>query len=326
MSKGKQRTWAMLGVGLAVSALFLYLALRHVDSGGLSKAFSSVNLLFVLTSAAALVMGLLFRALRWRVIATAPLSAHRSFYRATNVGALSNLLLPGRLGEIARIVTLTQLSGMRLTVAVASALIDRLIDVFVLLVSALTLNWLLPLSAALHRSLIILLVSASVIVTGFLILAWTVSAWQASFARFAKRWLFRWKMRPEEFLGELQVEIRQLLHSCLSVRLALLAVMILGADCAAVAASMWALNIFLPIRAALLLWVFISAGSLLPSAPGYVGVYQLAAVWALSYFAVPPSGAVAVAVVLQITTLTVAALMVGPSFWGFAKSALVARN
>ena len=49
----------------------------------------------------------------------------------------------------------------------------------------------------------------------------------------------------------------------------------------------------------------LAASSALPSAPGYVGVYQLAAVWSLSSYNVPSYQAIAAAFVLQIVALAV---------------------
>lgn len=326
MNKHGWRTWVTLGLGFVVSGFFLWLALRQVDAKSLAGAFISVDFLFVLASAAALAVGLILRAVRWRVIAGAPLSAHSIFSRATNIGALSNMLLPGRAGEFVRILTLAKLSGSRLAGPVASAVIDRLIDVFVLIASALALYFFLPFSAVLDRWLIVMVSVGMIAVAGLLVFARNMGTWQTLFARFSGRWLHKWKLRPEVFLAELRAEIKNLLVGWLSVELVLIAMLILFADWVAISALLWAFHLTLPLVAALLLWVFLAAGSALPSAPGYVGVYQVAAVWALSFFAVSASSAVAIAVVLQVTTLAVAFLMAGPSFLGFLKSALAARD
>jgi uncharacterized protein (TIRG00374 family) len=316
----------MLALGVLSSGFFLWLGLRQVDSRSLARAFTAVDGRFVLASAAAVVVGIMLRALRWRVIAAAPPSAQRSFFRATSIGALSNMLLPGRVGEFVRVVTLARLSGARLAVSVASAVIDRLIDVFVLIGSAVGLYFVLPLGAELHRLLVVLMSGGALIGAALVVLVRSGGVWQAVLARIASRWLHRWGLRPDAFLGELQTEIRHLLQGWLSVKLVLIAALILLADCATMAASIRALQLSLPFVAALLLWVFLSAGSLLPAAPGYVGVYQVAAVWALTFFGVSAASAVAVAVVLQITALAVAFCLSGPSFWRFARSALAARD
>lgn len=326
MDTRRWRTGITVGLGFAVSGTFLWLALRQVDSDSLAVAFSSVDFPLVLVSAAALAVGLILRAVRWRVIAGAPASAHSHFSRATNIGVLSNMLLPGRAGDFVRIFTLARLSGARLAGAVASAVIDRLIDVFVLIASALALYFFLPLGAVLDRWLIVMVSGGVIAMAGLLVFARSMGAWQTVFVRFAGRWLQKWNLRPEVFLAELRAEIKNLLSGWLSVELVLVAMSILFADFAAISALLWAFHLALPFVAALLLWVFLAAGSALPSAPGYVGVYQVAAVWALSFFAVPASSAVAIAVVLQVTMLIVAFLMTGPSFFGFLKSALAARN
>jgi hypothetical protein len=81
-----------------------------------------------------------------------------------------------------------------------------------------------------------------------------------------------------------------LLGSWLSIELILLAILILCADCGGIAAVLQAFNLSLPFEAPLLLLVFLAAGSALPSAPSYVGVYQVASVWALSIYSVEKLG------------------------------------
>lgn len=326
MNKRGWRTSVTLGLGFVVSALFLWLAVRQIDSKSFARAFATVDFPFVLASAAALVAGLSLRAMRWRMIAGAPIAAYSTFFRATNIGALSNMLLPGRAGELVRILTLARLSGTKLAGPAASALIDRVIDVFVLIATALALYLFLPLSAVLDRWLIVMVSGGVIAGASLIVLARTVGTWQALFARLAGRWLQKWKLRPEIFLAELLAEIKNLLVGWLSVKLVLVAMLILFADCAAIVTLLWAFDLTLPFVAGLLLWVFLAAGSTLPSAPGYVGVYQIAAVWSLSFFAVSASSAVAIAVMLQVTTLVVAFLMAGPNFWGFLKSALAERD
>lgn len=324
MKPGK-RTWATFGLGFAVSGFFLWLALRQVDAKSLAETFASVDFLPLLASAAILAFGLILRAVRWRVIAGAPISAHSSFSHATNIGVLSNMLLPGRAGDFVRIFTLSKLTGTRLAGPVASALIDRLIDVFVLIASALALYLFLPLGAVLDRWLVIMVSGGVIAVASLLFFARSMMTWQTLFARLARFWLKKWGIRPEVFLTELHAEIKNLLTGWLSVELVLIAMLILLADCLAIFALLMAFHLTLPFMAALLLWVFLAAGSTLPSAPGYIGIYQAAAVLALSFFAVPASAAIALAVALQATTLIVAFIMTGPGFVGFMKSALVAR-
>lgn len=316
MSKRNWKRKAAISAGFVLSAFFLWLALSQVDVVSLGKAFATINYIPVLLCAGALSLGIILRAVRWRVIAGFPFSEQHNFSRATNLGVLANLIFPGRAGEFIRIITLAKLSHSSLPGPLASALIDRLIDVFVLLASASVLYWFFPISALIDKWLTVFLVMGCTITLLIILYAKSSGIGEALLARLTQRWLQRWPLKPEVFLAELRSEFRRLLSSWLSIELMLLAALILLVDYGAIAALLQAFSLSLPFEAPLLLWVFLAAGSALPSAPGYVGVYQVAAVWALSLFNVSAPTAVAIATVLQITTLAVAFLMAGPGAFG----------
>ncbi|RIK31062.1 MAG: hypothetical protein DCC55_36795 [Chloroflexi bacterium] len=65
----------------------------------------------------------------------------------------------------------------------------------------------------------------------------------------------------------------------------------------------------LPFWAAVTVGVFVAAGTSLPSAPGYVGVYQAACMLALGIYGIDGASAVAYAAVLQLLNLVVIALL-----------------
>lgn len=315
MSRRKWKHKAAISAGFMLSAIFLWLALRQVDVVSLGKAFATINYIPVLLCAGALSLGIILRAIRWRVIAGFAKAEQHNFLQATNLGVLANLIFPGRAGEFIRVITLAKLSHSSLPGPLASALIDRLIDVFVLLASASVLYWLFPISVLINKWLTVFFITGCIIVLFIVFYARSTGMGDAFIARLAKRWLQRWPLKPEVFLAELRSEFRRLLGSWLSIELVLLAALVLLVDYGAIAALLQAFALILPVEAPLLLWVFLAAGSALPSAPGYVGVCQVAAVWALSLFTVSAPTAVALATVLQITTLAVALIMAGPGAW-----------
>ena len=314
-----RRNWkhkTAIGAGFVLSGFFLWLALLQVDIVSLGKAFATIKYIPVLLCAGAISLGIMLRALRWRVIAGFPTTEQHNFSRATNIGTLANLLFPGRAGEFIRVITLAKLSRSSLPGPLASALIDRLIDAFVLLASASVLYWLFPISTLIDKWLTVFLIVGCIITLLIVFYARSSGIGEVLIARLTQRWLHRWPPKPEIFLTELRNEFRRLLSSWLSIELMLLAALILLIDYGAIAALLQAFALSLPFEAPLLLWVFLAAGSALPSGPGYVGVYQVAAVWALSLFNVSAPTAVAIATVLQITTLAVAIVMAGPAALG----------
>ena len=326
MNARNWRRHAALGAGFMLSAFFLWLALRQVDGVSLGKAFSAINYVPVVFCAGTLAVGILLRAVRWRVIAGFAKEQQHNFSRATNLGVLTNLIFPGRAGEFVRVITLAKLLHSSLSRPLASALIDRLVDVFVLAACASVLCWALPINVLVGKWLTVFLIVGSIIALLVVVFAKNPNLGEVLVVSFSKRWLQRWPLKAEIFLAELRSEFRRLLGSWLSIELVVLAALILCADYVAIAALLQAFNLSLPVEAPLLLWVFLAASSALPSAPGYVGVYQVAAVWALSLFSVSASTAVVIATVLQVTTLVVAIVMAGPGAMGIFKRMLLQKN
>jgi uncharacterized protein (TIRG00374 family) len=297
----------------------LWVALRQVDLESLSNAFAAVRYVPILFCAGVLSLGIRLRAVRWRVIAGSSVEQQHNFSSATNLGVLANLILPGRAGEFVRVIALARLSRTSLPQPLASAVIDRLVDVFVLLVTAAVLWWVFPISVLLGKWLTIFVVVGSAAAVLVVVYSRSTGRGEALVVEFARRWLQRWRLQPQVFVAELRAEFRRLLGSWLSTKLIALAILILCLDCSAVAILLYAFDLSLPFTAPILLWVFLAAGSSLPSAPGYVGVYQVAAVWALSFFSVSASTSVAISTTLQAVTLAVALAMVGARVFEISK-------
>jgi uncharacterized protein (TIRG00374 family) len=300
-----------LWFGVAVSIVFLWVALRSISGRDLANAFGAIDYLAVLFCAAMVALGMGFRAIRWRIIAGNSKADAHCFSQATNLGVLSNLIFPGRAGEVLRVLRLSKMLPCPLPHALASAMIDRMADVSVLILSALIVYFYLPVAALLEKWLMVFGGSFVFLVVIAVLFFRRAHVWRDWFFAWLRRFLGKWGMKPEAFLSELFSELGRLAHGKLPVEILGISLAIWCADYAVIAAVLKSLHLSLPLEAPLLLWVFLSAGSALPSAPGYVGVYQVAAIWALSFYGVAPTTSVASALVLQVTTLAVALLMSG---------------
>ena len=74
--------------------------------------------------------------------------------------------------------------------------------------------------------------------------------------------------------------------------------------------------------------VFLNAGMLLPAAPGYIGIYQIACIFALGLYGVGEAEAVAFSVVMQLVVLSVLLVSGGAAMvsCGFRLTPGAARN
>jgi hypothetical protein len=85
--------WKQLGLiltGVALSSVFLWLALRHVGGEGFRSAFSSIRYGALLGCAAFLAAGVMLRFVRWRTIAWRPWAAQHYFLRTTTLVCFQN--------------------------------------------------------------------------------------------------------------------------------------------------------------------------------------------------------------------------------------------
>ncbi len=309
---GRKRHIALI-TGFLISGVLLWLALRNIDIAHVWQAFASVKLTPLLLCIALVFCGILLRSVRWRIILGLPLSEQVHVSRATFLGVLANMILPARAGEFVRVITLARLRRTSVAGPLAGAVVDRLFDMLVLFAIGTVIYLLYPVGALLAKWLLAIAVIFASIVG---LVAFRVSKiyelLREQLLRLLRRMLSKWSISVETFLVELKREFVQLSRNSVRAELLLIVLGILALDYAIFASLMLAFGLPVPMLAPLLVWVFFAAGSILPSAPGYVGVYQVAAIWSLSLYQVPAATAVALATVFQIVMLLVALVASGP--------------
>jgi len=127
-----------LWLALAVTALFLWLALRDVDFRLVARAMARADwILLVAGSVPAYLAMLWLRARRWRHL-TDPIRPvpFGPLFRALAVGFMANNLFPLRVGEVARAWYLARETGASGSALFGTVVLERVIDgvVFLLLV------------------------------------------------------------------------------------------------------------------------------------------------------------------------------------------------
>jgi hypothetical protein len=305
-------------LGFFISGVLLYLALNQVDFQHVWAAFSTVNILITILCAALVATSITLRSIRWRVIAGKGRRDNRPFFRATTLGYFGNLVLPLRAGELIKMVMVSRLSEIKFPTAVASAIIDRFFDLAVTLLAAGFIVWYLSVRELATATLMMSIGLLVLIGVMLLFLKFTDSSHQ--FFQLINQFIERLTNRFPDVWVNLRTDIFNIARSDIGLSVTLLLLLVFAADYLVMYSLLLSFNLALPLHAPLVLWVFFSLGSALPSAPGYIGVYQLAAVWALANYDVSPSIAVAVATVMQLTLLATATLLSGPGAWSIARS------
>ena len=295
-------------VGVALSALFLWLAFRNADFDRVRRALTDARLGYVVLAALVLGAGYALQAARWSRIANAPGLPLRSFYGMVLGSLACNNVLPMRVGELLRAGWLSRDAPMPGGRAFGSVVLDRICDVVTLAVFF-GIGLQAVASAAWLVRLAIGAVLAVVIIAVALVLAHV----------YARRGRRRAPHRPRGRLVQILRDTVEMLGEPIGRRRA--AVWIGLSVCAwslsslATALVARSVGIELSPLEAVFVTSALALGVAIPSSPGYIGTYQWLGVAALGLLDVPDEQALAFAILMQ-ASWYVPTTLVGGAFVG----------
>jgi uncharacterized protein (TIRG00374 family) len=300
------RRIAIVLIGLGLSALAAWLAIRGVDLGRTAEILGQVSLGPLAIVAVALVLQLLVRSGRWSRLL--PAGQHgsvpaRRLVPVVLVGYLGNAVLPARLGDPIRALLVGRRETIPAAGALGSVVLERAID-------TLTLAVLVFPAAALSGApdwLIRAAALAAVLAGTVLIVAQTrLPGWLIERLRqrvHGPRWT-PWLERADHFAAAMNSAGRR--RAVLTaVGLSLVAWLL---DGTIYWAAGRALGIELLPAGAMLVSAITVLGTAIPSAPGYVGTFELAASSIAAGLGVAPAAALAFAILVHALTLLPLAL------------------
>jgi uncharacterized protein (TIRG00374 family) len=121
-------------LGVAVSALFLWLALRGLGLEEIGAALADANLWWLLPGIGVYFVGVWARAWRWHYL-LGPVKAipTRTMFPIVAIGYMGNNIYPARAGEVLRAVVLKRREGVPVSASLATIIIERIFDGVVML-------------------------------------------------------------------------------------------------------------------------------------------------------------------------------------------------
>ena len=305
------RKTAQIGVGLVISLLALWLAFRGADLAQMAGALRNANYFYLLPAVALTGLGLVFRALSWRVILAGQVP-YRRVFDAMNEGYLLNSVLPLRLGELGRAYLISHDRPLTVAQALSSVIVERVIDLLMLVV---LLAAFLPLVAGLiAREVALASMAAGLAALAVLVLlarnrtrllSWT----RRVLGRLHIAWLSpdRWERRLGSFLDGLSV--------LQDGRRAATAAFWSGLAWVAAGFSAWVLlRAFVPDAwpaMGFFVLMIVGLGNAVPSAPSSAGVFEFVVVQALALFAVEHNTALSFALMFHAVQIGLALVLGG---------------
>jgi glycosyltransferase 2 family protein len=285
-------------VGLAISVVAAWFALRHVSLHAVWKALQEANYWYLAPAFVAMSIGVALRVERWRwMFRRHDRPAFAPTFWALVLGLFANNVLPARLGEIARMAALSRETGLRRTQVLTTIAVERVFDLAALAVIGACTVPLMP-SGSLRRNLII----AMAVIFGALI-AMLLALTSSRVRSVGRRLIRRLPVLGGE-RGERTVESFRSGIDALRDPRALAIVMFWSlASWIALAVSNWfVLQMFdtgAPWHAAAISMLATNLAMVVPSSAASIGVFEVAARSSLTAYGVPAALALSFALVLH---------------------------
>lgn len=293
MSRGRNG-WK-IALGIAVSLVCLGLALRNIDFQQLAAVFKRLDPWWTTVAAGFVLAAYFLRALLWySLIRPRKKTRLWNLFRIITIGYLANNLLPLKLGELLRAWLLGRQEALPTSLAIGTVVVERILDLFVLLFYFVVMMFFVPFAAWLKMSGLIL-AGIGVGMLGMLIVSYRFADRLAGLLEKPLQRL------PGGFGPWLHAQLVKFLEGLQLVRtpgqltaavgwclLTWLAWMCVAFFCAL------AFGVSLPFLAAVFLIVVLNFGLMIPSSPGGLGVFEFMVILALAAYGVSKEAALGI--------------------------------
>jgi uncharacterized protein (TIRG00374 family) len=312
-------------LGIVISIIAMAFALRAVDLESAIDVLRAAAPLWVVAMIAFNVVDIGLRGWRWqRLVAPVKAVRYLSMLSYLLVGYLANNILPARLGELVRSHYLGDREGLSRTTALGTVVVERVIDTTCVVLVAAGAILLLSVRGVLVSAVLVGAAIAAVLVLGLgLLLVAHRLPGADRIARMADRY-------PR--IRSLAARLREGLAVAGRPRTLVEAVALTAAawtaSVLAFAAAGQAIGVELSMAEAALLAAGVALATAIPSGPGYLGTFELAAVTVGSAVGVEADEAFALALLVHAGILGVTTIGGGIAFLrvGWRPSAIPERS
>lgn len=285
-------------LGLFISVLLIYLSVKDTDFQRVIYGMTKMGYGYILPFLLITLLMQALRAWRWGLILN-PLEkiGYLPLFAITSAGFLAITVLPARLGELARPYLVARKSAIRMSAAVGTIFVERILDGAAILIIASAVTFFTILPAWLLKANVIFFIINLILFSGVFF---------ALFRRPLLRKFLNFSLRilPEKWKDTLN----RLLHHFLDgfqvigdgkrlFQILLLSFLIWLIDVLAIYILFLAFNFQIPPVAAFVLMIILIIGIAIPTAPGFIGNWHFSCVLGLGLFGINKTDALTFAII-----------------------------
>jgi len=291
-------------IGTALGAFFVYLSLKDIDPGSITKAFGAVNYSYIGPVLFLLLLIQILRSYRWGLLLS-PFEKIGQFdlFAVTSVGFLAVVAIPARMGELARPYLITGKSTIRMAAALGTVVVERLFDILTVLAIFFGVLFFMPLPPWLMRSSLLFL--ALTLVVFFLLIFIILKREKALtiLKPVMQKLPEAFHHRLEDLFHHFIDGVAVLSEGRMIFYVILLSLLIWFVDVLAIYLLFLSFGFHLPAAASFVLMAILIIGITLPTAPGFIGNFHYFCILGLSLFGVSKADALSYAIVLHVLSI-----------------------
>jgi glycosyltransferase 2 family protein len=304
-------------VGVALSALLVYLSIRGIDFKDVADGFRTIDYGYLLPALALLFVMQVLRSVRWGIILR-PLAKidQLSLFSVTSVGFLAIVAIPARLGELARPHLITKKSNIKMSSALGTIIVERVFDSLTVLVIAAFALFFIPLPPWLIRASGLFFLATLALFALTILMVVKREASLRALAALTRKLPPRLAEAVDRLIGHFIEGLGIMVDPGLLISVTGLSFSIWLVDVLAIYLLFLAFGFDLPVAAAFILMVILIIGIAIPTAPGFVGNWHYSCVLGLSLFGVPRAEALTFAIIYHALSIALVAVL-GAAFLPF---------
>jgi uncharacterized protein (TIRG00374 family) len=298
-----KKNWKIIA-GILLSLLFIFLAFRQVDFSQMGQAFAGADYWLLIPILAIIFLSLVLRAWRWQYL-LAPIQQVRlpGLFASLAVGYMANTFLPAHLGEVVRAYHARKKTGIAASAIFATIVVERLIDIFALLMLMGLALVVFPFPGWVQKSGVIMLVLVAALFALLLLMKKYRRQTLAVSGRLTGFLPAAVSRKINELLDQFLNGIVALKSAGHYLLVGILSIAIWVCYALTIQLLFYAFGFIglyhLPWTAALVALVITTISVVVPSSPGYVGSYHYLCQLSLGLFAIPKGPALSYAFVLH---------------------------
>jgi len=297
-------------VGIAISVLFLYWALQGLHLPEVWRSIQGANLIWLIPAVLVYFVDVIFRSLRWQILLRPAVRLDlKKVFPVISIGYLGNNIFPARAGELLRAILLKRRHQVPIATTLATILVERIFDgVTMLGFIFFNLSALSGLSAdsGFIGSIQSLAFWGALAFIGALVVLILAAIFPAQVARFSS--IVIHTILPKKLRDPAANIINRFISGLDSLRTPREAILVLLASFAVWLLEtmtywfvMQAFPFSVSLFALMLMNGIVNLSTTLPSAPGYIGVFDAPGIALLSAYGIPAETAAGYTILLHIT-------------------------